>query len=258
MSDDLRSPDEEFARVALHEHLATHVDPASLQWHPLIKDPPDYCLTIGDRRFGVEVTTLMDRVLVSGRQRPTAEITASLTRFVKDVKTTAGDTGVLHGAYAVAVDPIDELSRFGPELKGRILEYVSRTQDVDRAPRATLYSSGASRWWIEKFGSHKSYIGGIFHVSDAKWEGEMIEDTRRLLSERVSTKAKQLSLVLDPTALLLVDRYHFADDEEWAKAVPSSVDPGICALVRVRDNGTCQCLWSRAPWPMVGHHRFAG
>ncbi len=240
--------DEEFARAALHELIAQST--TAIEWEPVTAGAPDYFVSIDGARFAVEITAVMEKIEIGGKRRPAAGISRSLFRFVDCVEKEAREAGILSGAYALSVSPVDDLSSRCADLKAHIFEYLKTTSSVDQAPRRFLYEGGGNSWWIAKFGPHKDCIGGLVG-SGGKWEGEANQDVRALLAERVTAKERKLAGVREPAILVLLDVYHFADDNGWLRAISDQVRSSrFSAVIRVRHDGWCQPLCSREPWPL--------
>ena len=258
MSDDSKHRGQEFARIAFHEYLLRQAKRESIQWEAVAPDPPDYFLTLDGTRFAVEVTAMMEKMTIAGKPRSTVGISASLFKFVHEVENDARDSGILRGAYVLSVDVLDELGTRWADLKRSVLDYVNRTRDLESAPEKVLLENRPESWWIAKFGSHKNYIGGLVG-GGGKWEGEANQDIHDLLAEAVATKSKKLSLVPEPAILLLLDAYHFADTAGWRQAVTDDVrNSRFCAIIRIRDNGSCQLLSYQEPWHSIESTTSAG
>jgi hypothetical protein len=181
---------------------------------------------LGSARFAVEVTTLLEKVLVgNGLPLPHAVISKILQDFVENVETTARAEGCLHGDYLVAFPtPIDNFADVRGEIQGRLLDYIRSTGSLERSPLEIVFEGivpqqTPQQCRIQKVGNKLDRVvsGGPVW---AKWEGDATVDLCGLLNQSLDTKVDKLRDITAPRILLLLDEYMFADQEMYEKCIP--------------------------------------
>jgi hypothetical protein len=217
----MKSATEEFCRSKFDEFLRRQSPSVSLKWHEVLQqdEPPDYYLELGEAKYAVEVTTLMESVSVGSTSIPQAAVVQSLWHFVDEVEQFARQGGYLKGTYVVGfLKPIDNFRVVREQIRDALLEYVKDTQDEDSAPEKAVFRRGAERCSIKKVHS----LADKFHKAgptDFKWEGEVASQICTLLDERLADKVDKLRTVVGPRILLLYDSYHFASLELYRQCV---------------------------------------
>jgi len=230
----MKRADEELCKTQFETFLRGFFAPAEMNWMEVdqLYEPPDYYLLLAGARFAVEVTTLLERVLVGdGSLLPHAVISRILQDFVENVETTARAEGCLHGDYLVAfLTPIDNFANFRDEIQRRLLDYIRSTSSLERSPLEIVFErivpqQRPQQCGIQKVGSKLDRVvsGGPVW---AKWEGDAAVDLCGLLNQSLDTKVDKLRDITVPKILLLLDKYMFADQEMYEKCMPRTSSLG--------------------------------
>jgi len=176
-------------------------------------EPPDYYLNIGNKRFAVEVTNLMEEVNIGGQEMSHLGFRSTILRFIKRVEEEARQNGILNGAYVVNFKPHDDFGKKKSKIKKEILDYIQETQNSPDAIRKHLLGQGRLSWYIKKDNNTKKYLTcGTF---DAKWEGQAQTELCLLLEKVIKGKSRKLNRIKLPKILLILDRYVWLDEESW-------------------------------------------
>jgi len=223
----MKRADEEFCKAQFDTFIKQFFTLPEVIWEEVAQrdEPPDYYLFLGNTRFAVEVTTLMELVSVSASSRlPHFHIHRLLEQFVDNVEEIARKEGYLQGNYLVAFSTaIDNLTDVQDGMRDKLLEYIQTTSIVETAPLETVFERIApqqrsQRCGIQKLGSkpNRVVVGGPVW---SKWEGEAAEGICDLLSESLNTKADKLRGIGEPKILVLLDEYRFANRQMYEDCV---------------------------------------
>jgi len=210
-----KSKVEEFCKAQFDEFIKSSLEPNSIYWEdvPQKEEPPDYYLYLDNRKYAVEVTTLMEKKSVGEAELPLFAILGTLSRIVKDIERRALFQGILKGAYIIDFSlPITDLSRIRERLKKELLEYIKTTKSKTSAPEKTIFKHNRQRCTIEKKHDKKDYVG-MMGPHDAKWERDIIIEACGLIQERINEKFRLLSGIQNKKILLLYNAYGFAEQE---------------------------------------------
>jgi hypothetical protein len=223
----MKRVDEELCKSQFDIFLEAVADPAGWTWEEVAQEnePPDYYLLLGDARFAVEVTTLMEKVSVGASSLlPPGVIHRFLEEFVDTLQAAARIDGFLQGNYLVTFPtPIDDFADVQDDLQDALLAYIHRTAGLDIAPQEIVFKrrippQRPQQCWIQKLNNDRDQVltGGPFW---SKWEGTISQDVRQLLNHSLEVKASKLKDIADPWILLLLDRYVFADPDDYRECV---------------------------------------
>jgi len=225
----MKRADEELCKMQFDAFLREFFAPSEVSWIEVAQqdEPPDYYLLLDSTRFAVEVTTLLEKVLVgSGSPLPHAVISKILRDFVEEVEATAkAESCFLHGDYLVAFPtPIDNFAAVRDEIQEGLLGYIRDTGNLEKAPLKIVFERIISQQrpqqcGIQKVGNKldRVTLGGPVWV---KWEGDATIDLCGFLSESLNTKVNKLRDITVPKILLLFDDYIFADLGMYEKCIP--------------------------------------
>ena len=245
----MKRADEEYCKTTFSAFLARHVAGSQVLWSevPQNQEPPDYYLTINGKRYAVEVTSLIDDVVIGESVRMSSVgARKSLVSLCEDIKRNLVERGLLSGAYVMTLQPIEGLRALRPPIETGVIEYVQRTRFEETAPREVLVKKGRARIAIQKHHnqSHQLYwmISG-----GAKWEGQMRDDIARLLEGALHDKRRKLKDVETPTILLLLDRYHHGATAMWSAAADGADFTGFQVVARIWQDDT-MLLHASSDW----------
>jgi hypothetical protein len=224
----MKRADEELCKMQFDAFLRRFFAPSEVSWIEVAQqdEPPDYYLLLGNARFAVEVTTLLEKVPVgSGSPLPPAVISKILRDFVEEVEATAKAEGCLHGDYLVTFPtPIDDLTDVRSEIQGRLLDHIRSTGSLDSSSleivfERTVLQQRRQQCGIQKVGNRLDRVVSGEPVW-AKWEGDATVDLCGLLNKSLDTKVNKLRDITVPKILLLLDEYVFADQDMYERCVP--------------------------------------
>ena len=248
----MKSESEKFCKNSFDKYLRK-INPAlSLDWTDVEKkdEPPDFYLSTNGVIYAVEATKLIQKVDVRAKKHlPVGVIRDLLERFVDDeVETVARKSGSLQGAYLVAFSkPITNFANVKSMIQSELLSYIAATQLATKAPVRVVYKENREECRIEKIHGEESKVvmGG---PSMAEWKIEALVEAKQLLDERLGEKQRRLRNIGEPKILLLHNRYHFVDLENY-EAVIAEVSslPSFHTVFIVESNTEGRILYSQEP-----------
>jgi hypothetical protein len=219
----MKSESEEFCKVSFDTHLRKIIPTSNLLWTEVAQkaEPPDYYLSVNDKKYAVEVTILIQKMGVGAKNHlPVGIIRDLLDKFVKEeVELVAREGGYLRGAYLVSFSkPITNFSEVKGQMKTQLLSYISETLTVSKASPKVIYKNSKEECKIEKLHSKddKVVMGGPFIL---KWEGEVLAEAEQILNERLEEKKYRLRNICLSKILLLHDKYLFANRETYKACI---------------------------------------
>jgi len=189
---------------------------STVKWHEVLPsdEPPDWFLMLDGKRFAVEASTITDVLEGSTGQYSTLGVSAALSNLVQEIEKQAQVEGVLQGVYIVRLGPMAEYSALRTQLRDGLLEYIRATVDQPSAREEVLFEEGPHRVSIQKLHSKGNLVGEVI-LFDARWEDEARQRLSTLLQSTLRRKSDKLRQVTEPVILLLLDAYHYCDDDEW-------------------------------------------
>ena len=202
----------------LAHHLKdVHGCDCDVQRVPQGRDPPDFWMSVDGERFAVEVTIIV-----------TSEPYHARCRELKDdIKTAMMDCAGTTGTYALVVSGHPALPKKKQkewhDLVSRALCFVSTTQHVPSTDQHHLLEDGRSRLGIQKLNNEAATVG-LLGPYGAKWEGEVVDELRKLMHDAVVKKRQKLENKGVPAEcsriiLVLYDAYGYGDIEDAQKAL---------------------------------------
>lgn len=213
------------------------------------EDPPDYFMLVQNRRYAVEITTLIASIpLKASTSRPLPEIHEIHTRLIKKIEKSAYDQGILDGAYSVCYGEsiIDH-----PELECHVfdfvLDFMRSTRGIDRSDPMMLRSPASLHplVWIVKHHRRYARLCCTPPVIVAS-EAEVNTAAQRILAERVAEKIRRLTGLTLPKILLLWDAFFpFGVAQFLPTPVQEDWEESIDATFLVQHSGKVTELWSR-------------
>jgi hypothetical protein len=258
----MKRADEEFCKTQFDAFLRRFFASPGVVWEEVAQqdEPPDYYLLLGNARFAIEVTTLVERVPVgSASSLPHGVISKILWDFVEEVEATARAEGCLHGDYLVAFStPIDNFASVRNEIQKGLLNYVRDTGSQERVPLKIVFERVVTQQRPQQCGIQKvcnkpDRVKSGSWVS-AKGRRDATTDLCNLLNESLNTKVDKLQDIAVPKILLLLDEYIFADPEMYRKCIPQISSLSLFHTVFiVRGNQRGFVLYSqRSDWSKHG------
>lgn len=208
-------------------------------------EPPDFFLTLGNARYGVEVTRVVAQVELGGKVQSKHRVGAPLDRFAKELQETARQRGILHGAYVISIEPIPDFKEVAPKARDAFLDYVLRTRDMTTAPEEFVLERPDSHWSIQKYHDEKTYLLAVRDEGSGGLMSEILQDFPGLLETAIEGKAHKLAAVDLPWILLLVDDYHYAGRDLWRASVHTPSRPKFHTIARTFQDYECEILCSK-------------
>ena len=191
----MKRADEEYCKDAFSTFLAQHFAGSQISWGevPQNEEPPDYCLTIDGKHYAVEITSLIDDVII-GESARMSNVGArrSLVMLCEDIKRNLAERGLLFGAHVMTLQPIEGLKDLRPLIEKRVIECVQHTRFEKAAAREVLVRKGRARIAIQKHHDESEQLYWVIS-GGAKWEGQMRHDIARLLEEGFARQAAEVA-----------------------------------------------------------------
>lgn len=252
----MKSESEEFCKSCFHKYLREILPDSNIMWEDVEQryEPPDFYLTVDSAKYAVEVTILILKTDVGAKKAlPIGIIRDQLRKFVIDeVETTAKVNHFLRGAYWVTFyKPITNFTHVKSAIQDALLLYIYSTKGVSKAPPRVVYEFGRQRCSIEKVNAEedKVVMGGPI-ISG--WVGKTVE-AQQLLNNRLSEKEYRLREISSPKILLLHNKYHFAEFQDYKECLLMS--PSLSSfqtVFLVESNGKGFLLYSEdSAWMSV-------
>jgi hypothetical protein len=207
-------------------------------------EPPDFFLVLGAERYAVEVTRIVGQVELDGRRESKRRSSAMLQRFATELQDTARKQGNLHGAYVLWLEPIHDFKKVAPQARLAVLDYVSKTKHLPKAPGETILKRSGLHWSITKFHDKKTYLLPTSSEGTGGLLSEVVKDFPDLLRSALEVKAAKLAALKMPLILLLVDDYHYANEQLWRNEVLVPFHQTFHTVARVFQEYECQILLS--------------
>jgi len=180
-------------------------------------DPPDFWFTIEGKRYAGEVTSIV-----------TSQGYHAHCRKLEDaIRNSSKEGGSIIGTYALLIMRHPKIPRSTSskwrDLVRQATSFVSATRDVESTGEARLLEDPDGHLDIKKVSGQGATVGTI-GATEFKWEGEVQEELRELIEERVKEKRQKLEKKGIPALcprmmLLLYDAYGFGDLEDAQKAL---------------------------------------
>jgi hypothetical protein len=246
---------EEITRIEFDKVAKSTFPNASLVWDevPQHLEPPDWYLTLGNIRYAVEATTVVDFLSITPDSKLSAvNVSSTLFAFIKDVEKSAKDQEILSGAYIVTLCPIPNFSQNRKKLCDDLLDYIRQTKSLPSAPEFTLGYVRQQRVSIKKEHNNKDYVSAGLSMG-VKWEGDAQEDLLQSISNALAEKVYKLRAVSQPIILLLLDEFHYSFMADWTSIISSCSDRvHFCCICRILPPDNSVILWANSPeWKAI-------
>lgn len=239
---------EEICKRSFDTYLSTNVGAGHVAWRRG-EDPPDYYVRVDGVTYAVEVTTVMEMVMVDSTQFPVASIVRSVYDLACEVEKQALLEGALRGHYAITIPrPIPNFTRLRPRMKERALDYIRRTKvEVSAAPEVIL-EWRRHECTIQKASDSSPKVSTVGPMTAVGFEVEFKREACRLLDIAITTKADKLSHLSLPRILLLLNEYHIVDSRHYKECIPTltSLDDFHTVFI-VEDEATGYVLHTSSP-----------
>ncbi|NQT82049.1 hypothetical protein HQ563_03440 [bacterium] len=230
--------DEELLCIrCLEQHLRTRLPDENISWERLQrgKDPPDFWLSMGTRRFAVEVTSLVE-ILQSGPPE-VSEICywACLTRLAKQVEAEAAQQGVLKGTYILSAHQMPPLPT-GKDQKAFVDACVRHVRETmhkrGMQPEMQVWPGydAAVKVAIYKLSDDGASLGIGGHSpskSGPSVTQKLTELLRGAISEkRIKLENKSVHDSCEGVILALYDCYGFPSEHDFHRCIKVVKDAG--------------------------------
>jgi hypothetical protein len=214
----MKRKDEEFCKSQFNDlilQLGLGV-PEHIRWEEVQQadEPPDYYLWLKEQRYAVEITSVIDLIPTKPRPQPSLGISSALSRLVDEVEREAQRQGILNGAYAVSLEPLDNFDMVKPAIIKGLLQYIVDTQHIPKASSRIVFENEGQDCTIEKLHHDKDYVAEAISYP-AKWEGEAATELCAGLKSILQTKKRKLKDITYPVVLILLDVYHYSANRIW-------------------------------------------
>jgi hypothetical protein len=245
----MKSKDEEFAKEVFHEFL---LDRREAPLWDEGDEPPDYYLTIGAQRYGVEVTQLMEEFQLGGRNQTPVSVSRYLKSMADRIESEARKRSILNGAYSLWAKAVENLGELEEDIIQEALWYIEHTQNLTTAPPHRITTRLSQSWYVSKINYHKDVVMLANHYKPHVDEKDPVA-VSALMRSRVDTKVGKLQRVSLPNILLLLDGFGLASWEVWLRAADLLDTSQLHTIARVTGNRKVQILKSaEVKWQSEG------
>jgi hypothetical protein len=228
-------------------------DLVEMQRVPRGQDPPDFWVTVGRRKFPMEVTSLADEEDLRRHGR--------LRRLAREVEAAATKHGLLRDTYVIT-------GGFHALDRVPLRRLVHRALDVIRDPLAkSAILHGDYSPWEPRSNIRMARLcpgGASVHaayMAEAMWDAEAERRARRIFADRYDRKRVRM---LDEgfadaqtSILLLYDAFLYVGIDGWRRMIAPpgaqqwfhtiGLARGRKDLAGRRITGECRILWSAEP-----------
>lgn len=232
---------EEFCRLNFDAWLERGGADSHRRWEKG-SDPPDFVLTMGNVRYSVEISRIIDE------DRITASV--SLSRLIDGLEQDLLATSAIAGTYVVdPAEPLPKGARHRRELRGRVAAFIERTKDEIRTLPDDIEMSGRRIVRIEKHSSEGAHLicNGI---GGGGWEDEIRQEYERIAGDLLRRKKTCLEKH-GPSVLVLQDALcpispRILRGVIWSIPEASAFE----AIYVIRAESAGDIVWSRSNWPL--------
>jgi len=209
-----KSKIEELCKNSFEKNLKDKFGFKNINWE-LGDEPPDYFLYLNNRKYAVEVTTIMESIELYDKKFPIATIYISLINLVKEIKDESIKRGYLNGNYGIAFNkPITNLISHRQTIKENAIDYIRTTKEEESARPQYIFREERENISILKLSDKINNVGNI-GPPRAKWHPKAKEEGFSLLKERIYTKTYKLKDIEMPKILLLLNHHLFLDLKDY-------------------------------------------
>lgn len=239
--------DEEFAKEAFGRLLRS-AGVQEVAWTDG-RDPPDYELFASGTAFSVEVTQIFGSVRVGDQTKPERFWSESIQRFVKELQQEAKGPAQLDGCHHLHVEPVADLAQVRNPIRESIFSYARSTSAVSEAGEVEVWRiNTGSRWLIRKICDGPFALLLSSSMGDAKWKDDVQRELDDLVAKTIESK-RYKTRALRNVVLIFVDAYHYAEPDQWARAVNRSSSGHFHTIARAYGDFRCQILSkASSPW----------
>ena len=239
---------EEIARSEL-EGLVEHLFPCTnVEWEevPQELEPPDWFVTIGEDRYAVEATTVIEPIDTSNATLSAWGISVALSRLIEEIEGEAKEKGILSGAYVIFLCPVLNLAKTRSQIKQFALDYIRATQDLPSAPEKAFSLADDCTLSIKKLHCESQYVAEVIGYK-VKPEWESRTEIVRLLAQTLAEKDIKLRNIAEPVILLILDAYYYAEASDWVEAISSiSVPSRFECICRIAPFAQSTIIWAKS------------
>lgn len=204
------------------------------------EDPPDYWLTIGAKRYAVEVTSLARLVPEQPAPIDVREYQPRVSGLCKYIERLAIKGGILRGLYALFVygsPPIPKACPKDHTVK-RALKYIENTRNEDESQEMAIYENRADRIEVKKVGLVGRFVSPDKNDAVVPWPpmafehctgNEGLSELRLAVSRKAKAKSLQ-TVKRQPQCdgiVLLVYSIHDLVGPSGFKAAAAKISPNI-------------------------------
>ncbi len=211
--------DEAFFRKSLERWLSVEYPDLAQEWRyePNGQSTPDYQLTLGDRKYAIEVTRIAERSAVTAL--------FSFKDLCREVEDEAGAAGVLSGCHILSFySPVAMSTALRNSIREKAMQYMTAHRDDEAADVLVIVADDRDRMQrrvaIQKLGTGKDALicqpGAVCRIVD-----EVDTEIAPLVQAAVARKQRRFDEVgeLSPRILLLGHDYPIPDLAVYEKCL---------------------------------------
>ncbi len=241
---------EEVSKESFTSWLNTKSISKSIRWQEVKQEdePPDWYLTIGDVRYAIEATSIVDYVAEFDPPLSIATISISLSNFVDRVEKYAKSKGPLNGVYIFSLSPIPNFRKQKQRIFKEAISYIDRTRNLESANKFFLGDVGYHSLSIGKIKSDRDFVDKIISLG-AKFEGQAQNELQSLLCVTLERKAKLLREIGEPIILLILDAFAFTNLTDWGETISKiSIPSELFSVFQTFSGKQAHLLFTRNSW----------
>lgn len=209
-----RSNIEEYCKKSFQKFLNYRFNIKNTIWE-VGDEPPDYYLIIDNRKYAVEVTTIMDEVSLNNKKFPRLTISSALYDLTKKIEQESSEKNHLNGGYVVLFkNPVSNLKEYKDKIKEYAINFIRDTKEEKETRINEIFEKGKEKISIIKLTNERNFVD-IGGPARANWHSEAMKEAQKILKERINTKSKKLLEIQMYKILLLLNQHLFLDLEDY-------------------------------------------
>jgi hypothetical protein len=188
------------------------------------KDPPDFWCMIDNKKYAVEVTRIVYKLVKTSEQMRSIDFPLYrdwLKKLAKKIEEKAKEGKFLRGGYVINTVGTPEIPHKNEEMVSEAIEYICKTSNLSRERGLILLSNQRNKIEIIKVNNNKDYVTPSSSLG--KSEGKIKRELEILLENRIAYKINKLKKPnvpkYDGTILIIRDCYIFGERDDFPQAV---------------------------------------
>jgi hypothetical protein len=211
-------------------------------------EAPDRTLRCNGREYAVEITCMLESIpLGDDTAQKRTSFEAFHKKIGKRIERKAKKAGILNGTYSICfTQSLINHKTLVKEAEIICLRFIESTKDlnVDEMSNVDIRSADFNLLWIVKHNTRRSAIA-VAPPIIMFWDGDCLQEAKRLLKERINAKAATMSSDKRPKILLLWDSTILLDLDHFKCAAADMMPiPPFAAVYLVQGIERTIPIWS--------------